>query len=199
MLFDKFNIGVASIACLADIGNMGHRFRVLTWKDVMFPVAIITVRSPLGPLHDHFGVQTLLVLFLRRLMTPRTVYPALDRLLPPGGMGIVTDLRMAVRTGKVPMDGVLKPGFGYEEGNTLPEPVLTFERLILMTPETQAIVAPGGSSHPSRPNAEDQAPEQNSPNWTPLFYPFHAGPPLESEKRRIPLGDLLFHFFHRRT
>jgi len=126
-------------------------------------------------------------------MTPRTVYPAIDRLLPPGGMGIVTDLRMAVRTGKVPMDGVLKPGFGYEEGNTLPEPVLTFERLILMTPETQAIVAPGRSSHPP-PKCRRSSPEQNNPNLTPLFYPFHAGPRLESEKRRIPRRPL-FHFF----
>src|SRR4030042_2612294 len=75
MFFDKYRIRMTAIACLFDVGNVGHGFGILAGKDIMFSVTIITIGRPLRPLHDHLGMETLQLFFLRLLVASGTVPP----------------------------------------------------------------------------------------------------------------------------
>jgi hypothetical protein len=104
MFLDKYRIRMTAIARLFKVGNMGHGFRILAWKDIMFSVAIITIRCPLRPFHNHLGMEALQVFFLRLLVTSRTVHPFVRYLPPTLGMFIIFNMGVAIPAGKFPVD-----------------------------------------------------------------------------------------------
>ena len=83
MLLDECKIGMTAVTCLFDVRDIGHRFGILTWKDVVFSMAIITVSRPLCPLHNHLRMKALLILFLRLPVTNPAVHLSICGLLPP--------------------------------------------------------------------------------------------------------------------
>jgi hypothetical protein len=99
MFLDKYRIRMTAIACLFDVGNVGHGFGILAGKDIMFSVTIITIGRPLRPLHDHLGMEALQVFFLRLLVASRTVHPFVRRLPPALGMFIIFNMGVAIPAG----------------------------------------------------------------------------------------------------
>jgi hypothetical protein len=99
MFFDKYGIRMAAIACLFNVGNVGHRFGILAGKDIMFPVTVITIGRPLRPFHDHLGMEALQVFLLRLLVAGRTVHPFVCRLPSTLGMFIIFNMGMAIQAG----------------------------------------------------------------------------------------------------
>src|SRR3989304_1457395 len=126
MFLDKYCICMTAITGLVDVGNMGHGFVILTRKNVMFSVAIITIGCPFCPLHDHLGMETLQILLLSLLMASCTVYPFVRRLLGALGVFIVFNPRMAIWTGYFFMGRILKNRLGHEEGKTFTPAILFF-------------------------------------------------------------------------
>jgi len=96
MLFDKDRIRMAAVACPIDVGGMGHGFVILTRKNVVFSMTIITIRCPFHSLHDHLGMETLQIFFLRFLVATCTVHPFVRRLLSALGVSVIFDPGMAV-------------------------------------------------------------------------------------------------------
>ena len=95
MLFDKYRIRMAAVACPIDVGNMRHGFVILIRENVMFSMTIITTGCPLRPLHDHLGMEALQIFLLRLLMASCAVHPFFRRLLPALGMFIIFNPGMA--------------------------------------------------------------------------------------------------------
>ena len=83
MFFDEFFIWMASIAGIFYVGGMGHRFWIFTGKNVMFPMAIITVGCPLSSLHYGLGMETLLIFLILFLVAHSAFYFSIWDLLPP--------------------------------------------------------------------------------------------------------------------
>jgi hypothetical protein len=96
MVLDKYRIRMTAIACLFDVGNVGHGFGILTGQNIMFSVTIITVGCPFRPLHDHLGMEALQVFFLRLLVASGTVYPFVRRPLPALGMLVIFNMGVAI-------------------------------------------------------------------------------------------------------
>ena len=96
MLFDKYRIRMAAVACPLDVGNMCHGFAFPTRKNVMFSVTIKTIGCPLRPLHDHLGMEALQIFLLRLLVASGTVHPFVRRFLSALGVSVIFDPGMAV-------------------------------------------------------------------------------------------------------
>ena len=62
----------------------------------MFPMALVTIGSPLRFLHDHLGMKTLLVSLFRLLVASRTVHPLIRSLRATLGMLIIFNMGMAI-------------------------------------------------------------------------------------------------------
>jgi hypothetical protein len=96
MLFDKYRIRMAAVACPLDVGNVCHGFVILTLKNVMFSVTVITIGCSFHPLHDHLGMEALQILLLCLLVASCTVHPFVRRLLPTLGVFIIFNPGMAI-------------------------------------------------------------------------------------------------------
>src|SRR5512139_4294058 len=115
MLFHKFDIGMTALTRLINVGNMRHRSRVLARKDVMFSMAIKTIRCPFRSFHDHFRMKALLILFFCFIVAALAIYPPVCSFLSTLGMGIIRYFCMAVGTGKASMNGILEARFRYKK------------------------------------------------------------------------------------
>jgi hypothetical protein len=124
MMLHKFDIGMAAITGLLNIGNMRHRSRIFARKDIMFPMAIKTIRCPLRSLHDHFRMKPLLVLFLCFIVATLAIHPPFGGFLSTLGVGIIGYFCMAVGAGELSMNRILEAGFRYKKGNRFPEGIL---------------------------------------------------------------------------
>jgi hypothetical protein len=145
MLFHKFKIGMTSVTCLFDVGDIRHRFGILAGKDIMVSVAVTAISRPLRPLHDHLGVKTLLILFLRLLMTSPTIHTLISSLLPSFGVGIILNMGVTIRTREFTVDGTLKLSLGDKKRNALTLSILLLQRLVLMTTQAERTIAPSHS------------------------------------------------------
>jgi hypothetical protein len=117
MLFHKFDIGMTALTRLMNIGNMRHRSRVLAWKDIMFSMAIKTIRCRFRSFHDPVRMKTLLILFFCFLVATLTIYPPVGSFLSTLGMGIIRYFCMAVGAGEASMNGILEARFRYKKGD----------------------------------------------------------------------------------
>jgi hypothetical protein len=126
MLFDKYRICMTAITGLVDVRNMGHGFFVLTRKNVVFSVTIITIGCPFRPLHDHLGMETLQILLLSLLVASCTVHPFVRGLLSALGVFVILNPGMAIGTGKFSMGRIFKNRFGHKEGETFTPAILFF-------------------------------------------------------------------------
>ena len=117
MLFHKVDIGMTALARLINVGNMRHRSRVLARKDIMFSMAIKTIRCPLCSFHDHFRMKALLILFFCFIVATLAIYPPVGSFLSTLGMGIIRYFSMAVGAGELSVNGVLEARFRYKKGD----------------------------------------------------------------------------------
>ena len=124
MLFHKFNIGMAALTGLINVGNMRHRSRILARKDIMFPMAIKTSRCPLRSFHDHFRMKSLLILFLCFIVATLAIHLSVGSLLSTLGVGVIRYFCMAVGAGELPMNRICEARFRYRKRNCFPEGIL---------------------------------------------------------------------------
>jgi hypothetical protein len=117
MLLYKFDIGMAAFAGFINVGNIRHRSRVFTGQDIVFPMAIKTIRCPLGSFHDHLRVKSLLIFFLCFIVAALAIHPPVGSLLSTLSMGIICYFSMAVRAGELSVNGVLEACFRYKKGD----------------------------------------------------------------------------------
>jgi hypothetical protein len=124
MLLNKFHIRMAAITGSVNVGNMRHRSRALARKDIMFPVAIKTIRCPLHSFHDHFGMKTLLILFVCFVVATLAIQPPVGSLLSTLGVGIIRYFCMALGAGELSMNRILEARFRYKKRNLFPSGIL---------------------------------------------------------------------------
>ena len=117
VLFHKFDIGMAALTRLINVGNMRHRSRVLAPKDIMLSMTIKTIRCPFRSFHDHFRMKALRILFFCLIVAALAIYPPVGSFLSTLGMGIILYFCMAVGAGEVSMNGILEARFRYKKGD----------------------------------------------------------------------------------
>jgi hypothetical protein len=117
MLFHKFDIGMTALTRPSNVGNMRHRSRVLARKNIMFSMAIKTIRCPFRSFHDHFRMKALLILFFCFIVATLAIYPPVGSFLSTLGMGIIRYFCMAVGAGELSMNRIFESGFRYKKGD----------------------------------------------------------------------------------
>src|SRR4030042_1119876 len=127
MLFDKFNIGMATVAGFVDIGHVDRRLGVLAPQNTMLPVTIKAIGGDLSVLHDAFRVKPPMVLSFCLPVAAPAMHALFPRVFPSLRLLGVSNPGMAIGTGKLPVDGTLETRLRDKEGDLFPERILFFQ------------------------------------------------------------------------